>query len=337
MIEMHRIYLLVFLMLLKPVFTQDSEVVSKVATAAANWLKLESGTRAIGMGGAHVAAGNGVSSIPYNPASLGFVQGSQLYYSKSNYVADITHSVLSYGTQLTATDYFAIHIFNVDSGEMEETTTANPYGTDKMFKVKGFAFRLVYAKRLTDRLLVGGSLKYIYESIYNAYMGGLAMDIGSNFNTGIYGFVLGMSVNNFGPDVQFHGEGLEKTVDSDVNVSEVMVEKTESFSLPMTFRLGLKNDIIGAGDFSFVKMENQRLTISVDAINPIDYTLYYSMGIEYAWNEFAFLRSGTHVGHDTAGMTFGGGVKVGGFYVDYALADYGLLKDTHQFGLRFGF
>lgn len=337
---MSRIYLLVLLMLLQPVFTQESttpEVVSKVATAAANWLKLESGARAIGMGGAHVAAGNGVSSIPYNPASLGFIQGSQLYYSKSNYVADITHSVLSYGTQLTATDYFAIHMFNVDSGEMEETTTANPYGTDRMFKVKDFAFRLVYAKRLTDRLLVGVSLKYIYESIYNAYMSGLAMDIGSNFNTGIYGFVLGMSVNSFGPDVQFHGEGLEKTVDSEVNVSEVMVEKTESFSLPMTFRLGVKNDIIGTGDQSFVKMENQRLTISADAINPIDYTLYYSMGVEYAWNEFAFLRSGTHIGHDTAGISFGGGVKVGGFYVDYAFADYGLLKDTHQFGLRFAF
>jgi hypothetical protein len=339
MIEMRRIYLLVLLMLLQPVFTQEStdEVVSKVATAAANWLKLESGARAIGMGGAHVAAGNGVSSIPYNPASLGFIQGSQLYYSKSNYVADITHSVLSYGTQFTATDYFAIHMFNVDSGEMEETTTANPYGTDRMFKVKDFAFRLVYAKRLTDRLLVGVSLKYIYESIYNAYMSGLAMDIGSNFNTGIYGFVLGMSVNSFGPDVQFHGEGLEKTVDPEVNVSGVMVEKTESFSLPMTFRLGVKNDIIGIGDQSFVKMENQRLTISADAINPIDYTLYYSMGVEYAWNEFAFLRSGTHIGHDTAGMSFGGGVKVGGFYVDYAFADYGLLKDTHQFGLRFAF
>ena len=340
MLRFYSKYLLTILVSLNFIHAQDvptPEVVSKVGTAAANWLKLESGARAIGMGGAHVAAGNGISSIPYNPASLGFVRGSQLYYSKSNYVAGITHSVLSYGTQLTATDYFAIHMFNVDSGEMEETTTADPYGTERMFKVKDFAFRLVYSKRLTDRLLVGVSLKYIYESIYNAYMSGMALDIGSNFDTGIYGFVLGMSVNSFGPDVQFHGEGLEKAVDTDVNVSGVMVERTESFSLPMTFRLGLKNDIIGMGEHSFVKMEAQRLTVSVDAINPIDYTLYYSMGAEYAWNEFAFVRAGAHVWHDTAGLSAGGGVKVGGFYVDYAFADYGLLKNTHQFGLRFGF
>jgi len=334
---MNRIYVLILFIFIHVAYSDDSDAINKVGTAAANWLKLETGTRAISMGGAHVAAGNGISSIPYNPASLGFVKGSQLYYSKSNYVAEITHSVISYGTQLTATDYFALHIFNVDSGEMEETTVARDGGTGRMFKVKDYAFRFVYAKRLTDRLLVGVALKYIYEAIDKASMGGIAMDIGSNFDTGIYGFVLGMSVNSFGPDVQFHGEGLEKAVPKEDNVDEVMVEKTESFSLPMTFRLGIKNDIIGMGELSFIQRENQRLTISADAINPIDYTLYYSMGAEYAWNEGVFLRAGTHIGHDTAGLSLGGGVKVGGIYVDYAYADFGILKNTHQFGLRFGF
>ena len=109
-------------------------------------------------------------------------------------------------------------MFNVDSGDMAETNTANPTGTGKLFKVKDYAFRFTYAKQLTDRLVVGASLKYIYESIYNVYMSGVALDVGSNFKTGIYGFVLGMSVNSFGPDVQFHGEGLEKAVDDEVNV-----------------------------------------------------------------------------------------------------------------------
>ena len=53
------------------------------------------------MGGAHVAAGNGVYAAPYNPASIGFVKGSDTFWSKSNYVAGITHNVLGYATQLT--------------------------------------------------------------------------------------------------------------------------------------------------------------------------------------------------------------------------------------------
>ena len=39
-------------------FRNIPDVVTKVGTCAGNWLKLETGTRAIGMGGAHVAAGD---------------------------------------------------------------------------------------------------------------------------------------------------------------------------------------------------------------------------------------------------------------------------------------
>ena len=49
------------------------DVVTKVATAAGGFLKLETSARAIGMGGAQVASGRGVSGIPYNPASLAFI------------------------------------------------------------------------------------------------------------------------------------------------------------------------------------------------------------------------------------------------------------------------
>ena len=65
------------------------DVVTKVATTAGNWLKLETGARGVGMAGAMVAAGTGVSAITYNPASIGFIQGSELYYSKTNYLAEI--------------------------------------------------------------------------------------------------------------------------------------------------------------------------------------------------------------------------------------------------------
>ena len=37
------------------------DVVTKVATATANWLKIETGVRAIGMGGAYTAVGDDVS------------------------------------------------------------------------------------------------------------------------------------------------------------------------------------------------------------------------------------------------------------------------------------
>ena len=54
------------------------DVVTKVATSAGGFLKLETSTRAIGMGGSQVASGRGVSGIPYNPASIGFIEKSEV-------------------------------------------------------------------------------------------------------------------------------------------------------------------------------------------------------------------------------------------------------------------
>ena len=93
------------------------DIVTKVGTCAGNWLKLETGTRAIGMGGAHVAAGNGIYAAPYNPASIGFISGSETFFSRTNYVAEITHNVLGYATKLTPTDFIGVHLFYMDSGD----------------------------------------------------------------------------------------------------------------------------------------------------------------------------------------------------------------------------
>jgi hypothetical protein len=78
MIKNIKIYYLIGLMLSSMSFAQENvDIVTKVATAAANWLKLETGTRAIGMSGAYTAAGNDVAGIPYNPASVTFIKGQE--------------------------------------------------------------------------------------------------------------------------------------------------------------------------------------------------------------------------------------------------------------------
>ena len=185
---------------------------TKVATSAANWLKIDNGVRGISMGGSQVASGRGMTGAHYNPASITFIDGSEFFYSKSNYLADISHNTLAYGTRLSTTDYFGLHLFYLHSGDMKVTTEAKPDGTGETFNVQDLSLRLIYGRQLTDRLRIGGALKYIRENIFTAHMQSFVFDLGSNFDTGIYGFILGMSVSNFGPDVQFHGEGLEIVV-----------------------------------------------------------------------------------------------------------------------------
>ena len=306
------------------------DAVTKVGTSAANWLKIESGTRGIAMGGSQVASGRGLSGSYFNPASIAFVQGSEVYFSKSNYLVGITHNTLGYGKKLTPTDYVGIHLFYLDSGLMDVTTVPSPDGTGETFNVLDLSLRMIYGKQLTDRLRIGGSIKYILEQIYTVQMQSFVFDLGSNFIPCIYGIMLGMSVSNFGPNVQFQGDGL--VIESEDTPSGFDQKITEEFSVPLIFRLGVQKDIFGSEEES-----TKRLTVTADAINPIEYTVYGGVGIEYSWRDMAFIRGGKHLFHDTAGLSVGGGLKWNIFAIDYAYVNYGILEETHQFGISLEF
>ena len=331
-----RLYFILLLLIFGIVYSQGSpdppEAVTKVGTSAANWLKIESGVRGIGMGGSQAASGRGLSGVFYNPASISFAESSEIYYSKSNYFAGITHNTLGYMTRITSSDYLGIYLFYLDSGEMKVTTVISPDGTGEMFSVLDLSIRLIYGKQLTDRLRIGGALKYFREEIFTAHMQSLVLDVGSNFDTGIYGFILGMSVSNFGPDIQYEGDALDVTVDDEIAVAGKLSKITRKFPVPLTFRIGLSNDIIGGDEES-----GHRLTLSADGINPIDYTVYGGVGFEYSWQNMAFIRGGTRLYHDTAGISLGGGLKWSMFAVDYAYVNYGILEETHQFGISLEF
>ena len=316
------------------------EVVTKVATSTANWLKLETSARAIGMGGAHVASGRGIAGIPYNPASVAFIESSEAYFSMVNYLAGIQHGVLSYGRKMGPSDYVGFHLFYLDSGPMAVTNEYYPDGTGEDFRVVSTAFRSTYARKMTDRLKVGASLNYIRDVIYEADMQVVAFDIGSNFDTGIYGVILGMSITNFGPEVQYNGESLHITVPDTINVDERVSKITAKFPLPLVFRLGIEDELIGPNSV-FMKDPKHSLKISLDGIKPNDFTVYGTMGLEYSWQNMAFARMGTHLGHDTAGLSAGAGLRIrlGKMMavVDYAFVDYDLLKSTHQVSLGIEF
>ena len=333
-----KIVLVMFLM----AFSMCDDVISKVATSAGNWLKLETDARAIGMGGAYVAMGVGISGVPYNPASIAFVDKQEGFLSQTKYIADITYNVLGYSRNMNEdmnTDFFGVHIFSLDSGPMDVTldNADSQSGTGETFKFTGLCVRGTYARRLTDRLSIGVTGKYIREQIYTTFMHTYAFDVGSNFNTGLYGFVFGMSISNIGPEAKYQGEGLTDYVIDESGDYEL---STEPFPLPMTLRLGITNELIGS-DSELMPSETHKLLIAVDAINPIDYTLYGTMGMEYAWKDMVYARMGYRMGHDTAKWSVGGGFRVNGdgykVGLDYAYVNYGILDYTHQFGINFEF
>ena len=323
-------------------FAQENpDVVSRVATSAANWLKIETGTRAIGMSGAFTSVDGGIAGIPYNPASLTFVKNQEGFLSTTDYFAGITHNVLGYASNMSGGDFASMHVFFLDSGSMPVTTVSynTVEGTGETFSFTGLCLRATYGRIVTNRLRIGFTGKFIREQIYTTYMQSFAFDIGSHFDTGLYGFKLGMSISNLGPEAKYEGEGLEFDCEGETP-SGICQQTTEPFRLPMTFRIGFSNMIAGPESELF-KMKNHSFMVSMDAINPIDYILYGSVGMEYSFRDMFFLRAGTHFEHDTAEWSVGAGLAMDirnyRFGMDYAYVNYGVLDYTHQFGLNFEF
>ena len=98
---MSRLLLFIFPLFLYGQYRSIPDVVTKVATAAGSFLKLETSARAIGMGGSHVLLVVEFQVFPIIHLVIALLKASEAYFSQVQYLADITHGVLTYGTRLS--------------------------------------------------------------------------------------------------------------------------------------------------------------------------------------------------------------------------------------------
>ena len=84
-----------------------------------------------------------------------------------------------------------------------------------MYSAGDYSLALTLAKALTDRFSFGLSLKYIEERIWNSRGNAGAVDMGIFYQSRFDGLQIGMSISNFGTELQLIGRDLDTTVDPD--------------------------------------------------------------------------------------------------------------------------
>jgi len=315
---------------------------SKVGSTAAPFLNVAIGARPISMGGAFSATADDVSALYWNPAGVSRIQGSEALFSYSNWFADISYNWSGAALNLGGMGTLGLSVTYLDYGEMEITTLAEQDGTGQMFDANDLALALSYAYNLTDRFSVGGSAKYIQQRIWNSSASTVAFDLGVLYYSDIYDIRIGASISNFGSEMTLSGKDLlvQHDIDQQIegNNDEILASlKTDSYPLPLLFRIGLAADIIDVDDHTF--------TIAVDALHPNDNFETLNIGAEYVLYDLIALRGGyksLFLDNSEEGLTLGVGLKYTfapglGFYFDYAYQEFGVLDNTQHFtlGLRF--
>ncbi|MFZ0391198.1 MAG: PorV/PorQ family protein [Calditrichia bacterium] len=322
----------------------QASAVSKTATAAAQFLKIGVGPRAVALGGSFSGLANDASALYWNPAGAVWINGGHFQAMHNEWFADINHEFLGLVVPFSPAGSFGLSMISLTAPEMEQTTIEQPDGTGIYFDVQDIAIGLTYSRKLTERFSFGLTGKYVQQRIFNETATTLALDLGGMLRTGFYGMKLGIAMNNFGGKLRMQGRDLLVSYDDQPglggNPLTSAALETQEWPLPTSFRIGLAVDLIGPGE-GFIQREAQRLTLLADGYNVNDAAETMSLGLEYSWNEYFFLRGGYRINHDLETFSAGTGIQVPlqrwMLQADYAISSMGDLGYIHRMGLGFRF
>lgn len=326
----------------------------KVGTSSMQFLKVMPTARATAMGDAFASLASGADAVFWNPAGLVQSDATEVVSTITMWLFDTQQGAVAFSTSLGDWGSLGVQLQYVDYGDIEETRVDqlafvgvgadrhfNPGLTGNTYSPSTYLVGVTYAKQLTDKFSAGLTVKVAQESLFGSstasvvvpvtgggtvtesfttYATAALFDFGMYYNTGFRSMKIGVSIQNFGPQVKF---------------------SEESFPAPLALRLGSSVDLIGAEGLMMGDSDN-RLTLAYDIFQPNDYAQQMHFGLEYEFADLIALRAGYKSNYDNERWTYGGGLhsSVIGYRlaVDYSYAGMGTyLGNVHRisFGVTF--
>ena len=288
----------------------------KVGTFDGQFLKINVGARAEGMGGAFVGVADDATALYWNAAGIARIDPdkSEFSFNQAVWPGDLQFTQAGYVFHLKRfPGAFGFSVRALYMDPMIETTAFQPNGTGNTFDAGYMTAGLTYARSFTDKFSAGGTIHFIHEGLAEFSQQTYAVDVGSLYDVGALGMRIGMAISNIGSQITF--------ID-------------RAGRIPPMFRVGTSLNLLQRGD--------QKLIGSFEFSHPPDNAERMNVGAEYSFQKFAFLRGGYNLNYDAEGMAAGAGFHIpvsvaGQADVDYSYTDMKDLGGAHRFSIRFQF
>jgi hypothetical protein len=307
----------------------------QVGQSGWQFLKLPTHARYAAIGGVSSSLSHGDAAAALaNPASVADIEDINVSFSRMNWLVDTDYSSGSIVKNMGSIGYLGLNFVYVDYGSVQRTSVSNLVdengditGLSELvleglgtYESHDVAVGLTYARTITDRLQVGGNLRYVSETLDDATTGNLSFDIGTVYYTGLKSLRIAMVGRNFGPDAEF------------VSFDQRVAVPATKVRMPMSFQLGAAFDILEGGDSS-----PYLWTVAAELIHPNDGPEKFNVGTEYSLFNLLSLRGGYRFNYDEEDLTLGAGINVKtssiGVGVNYAYIDFGRLSEVHMFSI----
>ena len=282
-------------------------------SAGGQFLSIGVDPRAAGMGGAFISVTDGAEATYYNPAAIVNVGHNALSFTHTSWFAGINHDFAAFVTNRDKIGSFGLIFTGLVTDEMEVRTPLQPDGTGETFYAGNYRFGLVYARYMTNHVSFGGSVNYVYSSLYKDFSASAVfVDISVLYQTQFRDFRFGMKIENFGSELKF------------IN---------ESYPLPTNFQFGLS--------INAVQSESNKLLVSFAAQKPNVGKPIGSVGAEWNYKNLIYLRAGYKLNNEVQKYALGFGLgwtfKQKRIIFNYSYSDFSLLGTVNRFGLNLGF
>ena len=280
---------------------------------------------------------NALEAVISNPAGMTSANGTSAYFSRSEYVADIGINYFGVG-QAFGNNVLAVTVNAWDFGDIQKTTEQSPEVGDLTYNATNVVFGLSYARRFTDRISAGLTVKGVSESIDDISASGVAFDAGMTYVAGESGFRFGVALKHFGPQMSFGGNGLVRfanlpTQEPEAKQNAVALE-SESFELPSQLNVGAAY-ALRAGDAAVVTLNGNFASNSFTQD-------VFSGGAELGLMNLLYIRGGVNLRSETdfsfyQGYNFGAGLNLdlsgSALQVDYAYTPTDFFDAVNMFSV----
>lgn len=332
---------------------------NRQGTRGANFIHIGIGARGGAMAGAIGSSVAGPTAWFWNPAGAATSESFALAAGRQNLYADLGLDQTYAAFSVPALGgVIGLHLNTLGSGPIKRTTEINPFGErlgGNTFEWTSTVVGLGYAKRLTDRLSVGGQAKYITEGIPDASTHWMALDIGTQFNTGLYGLVLGGAIQNVGGTARANGALIQRLITTADGSQLPEARRVQFFTnnteLPVEFRISVGADLLGGANSLMGGAGGKNaLTAEISVTDATDYSTQYALGAEYSYRNMLFLRGGKRMYNDDrdrgvdckmcVGLAGGFGLRFPLFgrnvRFDYSYEGAGALQNNQIFSFEVG-
>jgi hypothetical protein len=278
-----------------------------IGTTGSEFLLMDTSARGIGMGGAMTAVTNDSSSIYWNPAGLAQVPRVSATFMHAQYVADITYEAASYAQRVNDSSVMGAGVRYLNGGSVQGTDINGL--NNGTFTPYSYVAELGWGQSIYDLsdsemdLAMGVTGRVIRTDLAGTVANGYSADFGvqSRFYTAAYTYDIGLALQNLGS-----GQKFDQVRDT----------------LPTRLKFG--------GAFKPFKP----LTLSLEAIAPINDIPAGALGVEYALEVERGIKASARAGINTTTyeslgaascLSLGVGLALTNLSFDYAFVPMGVL------------